>query len=77
MSVIISPVVSSKATPAAANAAAASFAALMAKLDYLSPVPERLISDETAHVAHIKISKNADDSARVFWLNHPGHGEEK
>lgn len=47
------------------------------ELEYLIPVSERLISDETEHVAHIKISKNADDSARVFWLNHPDYGEEK
>ena len=33
---MLSPVVSSKSTPAAANAAAASFAALTAKLDYMS-----------------------------------------
>jgi guanosine-3',5'-bis(diphosphate) 3'-pyrophosphohydrolase len=37
MSALVSPPVNSKSTPAAANAAAASFAALTAKLDYLSP----------------------------------------
>ena len=36
MSALLSPRPSSKPTPAAANAAAASFAALMAKLDYMS-----------------------------------------
>ncbi|MDP3309965.1 MAG: bifunctional (p)ppGpp synthetase/guanosine-3',5'-bis(diphosphate) 3'-pyrophosphohydrolase [Polaromonas sp.] len=36
MSALVSPPVNSKSTPAAANAAAASFAALTAKLDYLS-----------------------------------------
>ncbi|HYW58496.1 MAG TPA: bifunctional (p)ppGpp synthetase/guanosine-3',5'-bis(diphosphate) 3'-pyrophosphohydrolase [Polaromonas sp.] len=36
MSALVSPVVSTKSTPAAANAAAASFAALTAKLDYMS-----------------------------------------
>ncbi|MFN3570847.1 MAG: HD domain-containing protein, partial [Polaromonas sp.] len=37
MSALVSPPANSKSTPAAANAAAASFAALTAKLDYLSP----------------------------------------
>ncbi len=37
MSALVSPPAHSKSTPAAANAAAASFAALTAKLDYLSP----------------------------------------
>jgi guanosine-3',5'-bis(diphosphate) 3'-pyrophosphohydrolase len=37
MSALVSTPASSKSTPAAANAAAASFAALTAKLDYLSP----------------------------------------
>ncbi len=36
MSALVSPPVNSKSTPAAANAAAASFAALTAKLDYMS-----------------------------------------
>src|SRR4029078_3309171 len=36
MSAMLSPVVASKSTPAAANAAAASFAALTARLDYMS-----------------------------------------
>src|SRR5665811_1089847 len=36
MSAMLLPVVSSKSSPAAANAAAASFAALTAKLDYMS-----------------------------------------
>jgi len=47
------------------------------ELEYLIPVPERLVSDKAEHIAHIKISKNADDSAQMFWLNHPDHGEEK
>ena len=37
MSALVSPPANSKSTPAAANAAAASFAVLTAKLDYMSP----------------------------------------
>ena len=36
MSALVSPHINGKSTPAAANAAAASFAALTAKLDYMS-----------------------------------------
>lgn len=47
------------------------------ELEYLIPVPIRLQIGITDRFAHIKISKKADSGARVFWLNHPNHGEEK
>ncbi|MBC2712100.1 MAG: restriction system-associated AAA family ATPase [Desulfosarcina sp.] len=47
------------------------------ELEYLIPIPDRLQAGSTDRFAHIKISKTADSSARVFWLNHPDHGEEK
>lgn len=50
------------------------------ELEYLIPVPERLRSggaEPLGESAHIKISKTADNSARVYWLNNSEHGEDK
>ncbi|MGD9366042.1 MAG: restriction system-associated AAA family ATPase [Desulfobacteraceae bacterium] len=46
------------------------------ELEYLLPVPRRLQSDPAAAIAHVKISKKAGDSAKVFWVNHPEYGED-
>lgn len=50
------------------------------ELEYLIPVPDRLRIggiESFEESAHIKISKTADNSAQLFWLNHPDYGEEK
>ena len=47
------------------------------ELEYLILVPNRWQKDSTDRFAHIKISKTADSSARMLWLNHPDHGEGK
>ena len=50
------------------------------ELEYLIPVPDRLrpgSAESLGESAHIKISKTADNSAKVFWLNHSEHGEDK
>ncbi len=57
-----SSVVPRKPTPAAANAAAASFAALMANLDYLSP----------ADIEHVRQAYRFADEAHLGQLRHSG-----
>ena len=47
------------------------------ELEYLIPVPDRLQEDDQEPVAHIKITKTPNSSARMFWLNHPDHGEQE
>ncbi len=44
------------------------------ELEYLIPVPERLRSS-SSESAHIKIAKIAGQSAAMYWMNHPDHGE--
>ncbi|MDO8717640.1 MAG: bifunctional (p)ppGpp synthetase/guanosine-3',5'-bis(diphosphate) 3'-pyrophosphohydrolase [Polaromonas sp.] len=62
MSARLSPVVLNQATPAAANAAAASFAALMAKLDYLSP----------ADIENVRLAYRFADEAHLGQLRNSG-----
>jgi len=62
MSVIPPPVISSRATPAAVNAAAASFAALTAKLDYLSP----------ADIENVRLAYRFADEAHLGQLRNSG-----
>ena len=62
MSAILSPVISSQATPAAANAAAASFAALTAKLDYLS----------AADIENVRLAYRFADEAHLGQLRNSG-----
>ncbi|MBT9475539.1 bifunctional (p)ppGpp synthetase/guanosine-3',5'-bis(diphosphate) 3'-pyrophosphohydrolase [Polaromonas sp.] len=62
MSARLSSVVSNQATPAAANAAAASFAALMAKLDYLSP----------ADIENVRLAYRFADEAHLGQLRNSG-----
>lgn len=57
-----SSVVPQKPTPAAANAAAASFAVLMAKLDYLSP----------SDIEHVRQAYRFADEAHLGQLRHSG-----
>ena len=45
------------------------------ELEYLILVPARLRSKNSESIAHIKIRKTADQSAEMYWLNHPDHGE--
>ncbi|BBO89625.1 restriction system-associated AAA family ATPase [Desulfosarcina ovata] len=45
------------------------------ELEYLILVPDRLRTSSSESVAHIKISKSPGQSAEMFWLNHPDHGE--
>jgi guanosine-3',5'-bis(diphosphate) 3'-pyrophosphohydrolase len=59
---MLSPVVSSKSTPAAANAAAASFAALTAKLDYLS----------AADIENVRRAYRFADEAHLGQLRNSG-----
>ncbi|MBA3594045.1 MAG: bifunctional (p)ppGpp synthetase/guanosine-3',5'-bis(diphosphate) 3'-pyrophosphohydrolase [Polaromonas sp.] len=59
MSALVFPTANSKSTPAAANAAAASFAALTAKLDYLSPADVESVRQayrfaDEAHLGQIR-----------------------
>jgi GTP pyrophosphokinase len=56
------PVAPRKPTPAAANAAAASFAALMAKLDYLSPID----------IEQVRQAYRFADEAHLGQLRHSG-----
>ncbi len=62
MSALLSPVISGKSTPAAANAAAASFAALTARLDYMS----------AADVDHIRRAYRFADEAHLGQLRNSG-----
>ncbi|MDP2257397.1 MAG: bifunctional (p)ppGpp synthetase/guanosine-3',5'-bis(diphosphate) 3'-pyrophosphohydrolase [Polaromonas sp.] len=62
MSAILSPVISSQSTPAAANAAAASFAALTAKLDYLS----------AADIENVRLAYRFADEAHLGQLRNSG-----
>ena len=62
MNALPSPVVLQKRTPAAVNAAAASFAALMAKLDYLS----------VADVEHVRQAYRFADEAHLGQLRNSG-----
>lgn len=62
MNAIPSSVVPQKPTPAAANAAAASFAALMAKLDYLSPTD----------IEQVRQAYRFADEAHLGQLRHSG-----
>lgn len=59
---MLSPVVSNKSTPAAANAAAASFAALTAKLDYLS----------AADIENVRQAYRFADQAHLGQLRNSG-----
>lgn len=59
---MLSPVVSSKSTPAAANAAAASFAALTAKLDYMS----------AADIENVRRAYRFADEAHLGQLRNSG-----
>ncbi|WP_293606541.1 RelA/SpoT family protein [Polaromonas sp. UBA4122] len=59
---MLSPVVSNKSTPAAANAAAASFAALTAKLDYLS----------AADIENVRRAYRFADEAHLGQLRNSG-----
>lgn len=45
------------------------------ELEYLILVPARLRSDSSDSIGHIKIQKTAGQSAEMYWLNHPDHGE--
>ncbi|MDP1665792.1 MAG: restriction system-associated AAA family ATPase [Methylobacter sp.] len=47
------------------------------ELEYLIPTPERLQEGGADLTAHIKIVKTPDSGAQLFWINHPGFGEEK
>ncbi|OGB01223.1 MAG: guanosine-3',5'-bis(diphosphate) 3'-pyrophosphohydrolase [Burkholderiales bacterium RIFCSPHIGHO2_12_FULL_61_11] len=62
MSAMLSSVVSSKSSPAAANAAAASFAALTAKLDYLS----------AADIENVRLAYRFADEAHLGQLRNSG-----
>ncbi|WP_341906515.1 bifunctional (p)ppGpp synthetase/guanosine-3',5'-bis(diphosphate) 3'-pyrophosphohydrolase [Polaromonas sp. YR568] len=62
MSALLSPVTSGKSTPAAANAAAASFAALTARLDYMS----------AADVDNIRRAYRFADEAHLGQLRNSG-----
>src|SRR5659263_643495 len=69
MSAMLSPVVSSKSSPAAANAAAASFAALTAKLDYMSATDIENIRKayRFADEAHLGQLRNSGEP----YITHP------
>lgn len=45
------------------------------ELEYLISVPERLRSSSSDTTAHIRIEKIPPQSAAMYWLNHPDHGE--
>src|SRR5437899_157953 len=62
MSATLSPAKSSKSTPAAANAAAASFAALTTKLDYLS----------AADIENVRRAYRFADEAHLGQLRNSG-----
>jgi len=62
MSAMLSPVVASKSTPAAANAAAASFAALTARLDYMS----------AADIENVRRAYRFADEAHLGQLRNSG-----
>lgn len=62
MSVIPLPVISTQETPAAVNAAAASFAALTAKLDYLS----------AADIENVRLAYRFADEAHLGQLRNSG-----
>jgi len=50
------------------------------ELEYLIPVPELLQGSSKERFeenAHIQIQKTADNSAQLYWLNHPEYGDEK
>ncbi|MDQ3273080.1 MAG: bifunctional (p)ppGpp synthetase/guanosine-3',5'-bis(diphosphate) 3'-pyrophosphohydrolase, partial [Pseudomonadota bacterium] len=69
MSALVFPTANSKSTPAAANAAAASFAALTAKLDYLSPADVESVRQayrfaDEAHLGQIR-------SGGLPYITHP------
>ncbi len=69
MSATLSPAVSSKSTPAAANAAAASFAALTAKLDYMSAADIESVrrAYRFADEAHLGQLRNSGEP----YITHP------
>ncbi|ESS71666.1 ABC transporter [Methyloglobulus morosus KoM1] len=47
------------------------------ELEYLIATPDRLQEGAAGLIAHIKIVKTPDSGAQMFWLNHPGFGDEK
>src|SRR5665647_3011463 len=69
MSAMPSPAVSSKSTPAAANAAAASFAALTARLDYMSATDIESVRQayRFADEAHLGQLRNSGEP----YITHP------